>query len=354
MAEYYFVLPSFDDLNDSQKAAVVDKSAIGLSGGPGTGKSVVSLWRHIINYTKENPVNSQLLTFTTTLAYYLKSCCKTKNEQCANAVDSIQNWYYKHAVSKHEIIIDEAQDMSIEFNKGLLQYSTIVSYGADNQQILKSNSVNSDGSFNLDVCSPENELEILFKNPIHRLDKNYRSTQRIMQLAKQFFGEAFIHHQIIDGLSGKVGDLPRLIITGGDLSKQNKAILDIIGQYQSDDVINIGVLQPFANPPGGGKEHLTARFYHDLIKEKFDCSYYESSMQGLVEIKNIHITPFKSAKGLEFDVVIIPNIHLAHASYRVVNWRDFFVGVTRAKSQLILLSDNDIPTMTNFVEKVIL
>lgn len=71
MAEYYFKLPDFEKLKTPQKSAVADTSAIALSGGPGTGKSVVSLWRQILNHSKDIPVRSQLLTFTTSLAYYL-------------------------------------------------------------------------------------------------------------------------------------------------------------------------------------------------------------------------------------------------------------------------------------------
>lgn len=354
MADYYFSLPLFDDLNDSQKAAVRESKAIGLSGGPGTGKSVVSLWRHIINHTKENPTKSQLLTFTTTLAYYLKSCCKTQNKNSADSVDSTLNWYHNHRENKEEIIIDEAQDMPIEFNKNLLNLTKSVSYGADNQQILKANAFNTDGSYNLNECSPEENLSELLENPIHKLDKNYRSTQRIMKFAKQFFQNAFIHHQIIEGLADKIGDYPRMLITNGNVNKQNEAVINIIRQYNTDSAINIAVLLPFANMPWAGTEHWTANYYFNLLNGTFDCSYYDNTLNGLTEIKNIHITPFKSAKGLEFDVVIIPNFHLVNQRFRVVNWRDFFVGVTRAKSQLILLSDIDIPLVNQYVEKVIL
>ena len=52
MAEYYFSLPPFDNLSESQNQAVIDDNAIALSGGPGTGKSVVSIFRHILNHIR--------------------------------------------------------------------------------------------------------------------------------------------------------------------------------------------------------------------------------------------------------------------------------------------------------------
>ena len=73
-------------------------------------------------------------------------------------------------------------------------------------------------------------------------------------------------------------------------------------------------------------------------------------------MNNIHITPFKSAKGLEFDAVIIPCFDaLLNIDYfRRIDWKDFFVGVTRAKSRLFLFSNNDIPQYRDYVERVFL
>ena len=68
-------------------------------------------------------------------------------------------------------------------------------------------------------------------------------------------------------------------------------------------------------------------------------------MEEFKSLERIHITTYKSAKGLEFDTVIIPNFD----SY---NWfinnadnfseNDFYVALTRAKLNLFLLCKNDI------------
>ena len=53
---YYFELPIFGDLTTNQKLALEEDEAIALSGGPGTGKSVVALLRVVrltmLFYTK--------------------------------------------------------------------------------------------------------------------------------------------------------------------------------------------------------------------------------------------------------------------------------------------------------------
>lgn len=50
MSGYYFNLPREEDLTIGQQIALEEPNPIAISGGPGTGKSVVSLWRHIRNY----------------------------------------------------------------------------------------------------------------------------------------------------------------------------------------------------------------------------------------------------------------------------------------------------------------
>ena len=47
---YYFYLPVVTHLTVDQQRAVDIPESLALSGGPGTGKSVVCLWRHIRNY----------------------------------------------------------------------------------------------------------------------------------------------------------------------------------------------------------------------------------------------------------------------------------------------------------------
>ena len=112
MAGYYFNLPQITDLTIPQQAALDDSGQIALSGGPGTGKSVVSLWRHISNYISNPVKRSLLLTYTTTLKEYLKACCRSQNEEAAEMVaTSIKSKSEIHTYKFAEVIIDEAQDL---------------------------------------------------------------------------------------------------------------------------------------------------------------------------------------------------------------------------------------------------
>jgi DNA helicase IV len=355
MADYYFALPPITSLTDPQQAALNELKPIALSGGPGTGKSFVSLWRHISNHQRQSPIKSQLLTFTTSLAYYLKANSATQNSEAANFVDSTTNWYANRAENRIEIIVDEAQDMPLSFYEDetkLRQFSSRISYGADDKQILKSGAKNVDGTFNINVCSPESELIRVIGNEVFPLDQNFRNSKSILQFARTTFNDAYIPMAELNSC-GEIGDKPIFYITNNDIEKQNNTIIDIISQFNATEH-NIGILTPLANTPWPNGEILTARYYYNFLKDKFDCSFYDNTVHdgnGMQSMKNIHITTFKSSKGLEFDTVIIPCFDLFNAKFRVISWRDFFVGVTRAKNNLFLFSSRELPTLNSVIDK---
>ncbi|MBO4806549.1 MAG: ATP-binding domain-containing protein [Paludibacteraceae bacterium] len=341
MAGYYFNLPAITQLTIPQQAALNETRPIALSGGPGTGKSVVSLWRHISNYEKDK--RSLLLTYTTTLKQYLKACCEGKNTKAAlNVGTSYRN---RPCTNWSEIIVDEAQDLEIGYYMDIRQYGS-VSYGADDSQILYPNH-----------CSKQADLESLFPtNVSYVLNKNFRSTQRIMQFARQAFPSAVISQRIIDSLNGNLGEWPVLLISNGDKyetsnSKQDEAIVQIVNSYHSD-AHNIAILVPFEKD---------VRVIESVLNNRFNYSsycgddYYKTG-HGCGRILNIHITTFKSAKGLEFDTVIIPNFHKYReicGSYNT-DWNDFYVACTRARSNLYLISNYDLPNLNSVTDKQVL
>jgi DNA helicase IV len=339
MAGYYFNLPQITQLTISQQAALNETKQIALSGGPGTGKSVVSLWRHISNYKRGK--RSLLLTYTTTLAKYLSACCITQNPNAASNVKTSLRGKPKSGSFLHEIIIDEAQDLPISYYNDIKSVAN-VSYGADDSQILYP-----------DNCSKQSELKSLFgSNVDYVLDKNFRSTQRIMQFAKAVFPDAFIPQSIIDGLENNVGELPVFLIFNGNRfdktnDKQNNSIIKIINSFRSD-THNIAILVPWKNDVTVFESVLNDNGITDF------SIYYEDAIRfssGCGTIKNVHITTFKSAKGLEFDTVIIPNFHkyIDICGSFNTEWQDYYVAVTRARSNLYLLSNNDMNQLKNSV-----
>jgi DNA helicase IV len=351
MAGYYFSLPQITQLTIPQQAALNETKPIALSGGPGTGKSVVSLWRHISNYRQGK--KSLLLTFTTTLTSYLKSCCESLNTNASVNVKTAYKGKPRKGSHWDEIIIDEAQDLPIAYYSDIKSIAK-VTYGADDSQILYP-----------DKCSKQSDLrEIFGSNVEYVLDKNFRSTQRIMLFAKNAFPDAYIPAATISGLSSNVGEKPTMLISGlnewndseGKYSisntKQNDSIIQIINTFKSD-THNIAILVPFKN-------YVLA--FETILKDNNidDFSiYYEDDERfpnGAEKIKNIHITTLKSAKGLEFDTVIIPNFnkYTQICGRFNIKWEDYYVGVTRARSNLYLICELGMSQFDSVTDKSIL
>ena len=346
MSGYYFNLPLITDLTTGQQAALDEPNPIAISGGPGTGKSVVSLWRHISNYVDPHGSNrayskprkkSLLLTYTTTLAQYLAGCCRTKSSAAAKNVRTSLKGKPKSFEHWDEIIVDEAQDLPNSYYYDIEDMAP-VSYGADDSQILYP-----------DSSSTQEELQDIFPdNEEYVLDRNFRSTYNIMQFARRTFPMAVIPQSLMNALRGNMGEKPSLMISDGEKYdktnyKQNQAIIEVINSFH-EDTHNIAILVPWKSDVLVFEEVLNDNGIDDFSVYYDDRNRFPS---GAEEINNIHITTFKSAKGLEFDTVIIPNFHRIDeilGSFKT-DWQDFYVAVTRARSNLYLISNYNMPQL---------
>jgi superfamily I DNA/RNA helicase len=199
----------------------------------------------------------------------------------------------------------------------------MVSYGADDQQILYP-----------EQATTQEELANIFENnQKYFLDENFRNSYEIMLFIKAFFKRRVIDQNILDRLlqEGKRSRKPRLLISNS-INKQEEAIIDIINNFNSA-THNIAILVPFKDD---------VERYSMLIENAgILCSSFSSSNESINKIENIHITTFKSSKGLEFDTVIIPNFETALSNVtksRIITSNDYYVAITRAKRNLYLIS----------------
>ena len=391
---YKFSLPVYDDLNARQKRAVSDEGSVAITGGPGTGKSVVSVWRHMINY-RTNRRKSILLTYTKSLKYFLAESIRNYRDPeddeikkqrtllSASHVNLAHSW---ERASFDEIIIDEAQDLPEnelvtlcypsnyrcpnnnfrnvykqidEFNppinnynsgdkyeyegveyevfrwrKGYLRYITldtrIVSYGADNNQIVYPKR-----------ATTEERLEELFPNANkHKLYRNYRNTYCILNFAKHALNYNIDNSTLERLKEENYGREPMLKLTETN-DQQNNSILEIVNEF-NDGETNIAILLFFKN-----QFEDISRF---LKKNNVTFSKYNSNNDRFDRIDNVHLTTFKSAKGLEFDVVIIPEfdgyLRLIRNTNYNVNSEDYYVAFTRARRNLFLIGNNDVGIST--------
>lgn len=325
---YSFKLPKVVDLTIAQQTAVYQTKPISLSGGPGTGKSVVLLWRHISNYDTRRR-KSLLLTFTKTLEFYLASTAKTENSYSGNEISRTRFWTGKTFERKFydEIIVDEAQDVVLDKYQIINKFSSMVTYGADPHQSLYISKAELQKLI-------EGLADLFSTNKHYQLDENFRNTTEIIQFVRALFPNRKIN------LSNKKGVKPFLIVANSK-TKKNQALFDVINQLKSPSH-NIAILVPKAED---------VVIYFDLISNSgilkntvVKCSKYSTIDSEIDSIENIHITTFKSSKGTEFDTVIIPdfgemeNIINDNDKYKMIDEGDYYVALTRARRNIYLIS----------------
>lgn len=318
---YYFNLPLITQLTTDQQAAVDETESLALSGGPGTGKSVVCLWRHIRNYATDSK-KSLLLTYTKTLEHYLRQSAQSQNQESANNIDRTFWWLTHNASNYDEIIIDEGQDVGINKYNRIKEFSENVSYGADDAQSLYE-----------EGCTPEQLTNLFPYNEEYTMHKNFRNSKEILIFTRSIFPNILIPQSTITN-SIETGLMPIMKITGWDEDEELDQIMGIINDF-AGDTHNIGILVPSQN---------AVNKYFNLINDELDtdkeCTKYESDMDDFDGLSGIHITTFKSSKGTEFDTVIIPNFDsfdwMINNTDRISE-KDYYVAFTRTKTNLFLI-----------------
>jgi DNA helicase IV len=311
---YFFRLPVITDLTVQQQAVLNEPNAIAVSGGPGTGKSVVSLWRHIQNHSMGRR-NSLLLTYTVSLESYLRSSALSENASAGTNVDRTYRWTSDNPPNHfEEIIIDEAQDVNRQKYQQINGLTDMVSYTADDNQILYPNN-----------ATTENQLQNIFNNTSFTLRANYRNTRELVRFIKSLYPQSIISP------GQESGPKPQVICSNNINDNQTLIIKEVIDLFE-EETHNIAVLVPLEN-------HV--HYWHSELKNSgYTCSKYVNTEEEMSVIQNIHVTTYKSCKGLEFDTVIIPNFDRFESFVEildVVEKNDFYVVLTRSRSNLILI-----------------
>ncbi|MFT4019163.1 MAG: hypothetical protein QM668_19525 [Agriterribacter sp.] len=333
---YYFNLPLITELTPDQQRAVDETNPLALSGGPGTGKSVVSLWRHIRNHST-GLRNSLLLTYTKTLEHYLRASANTQDVNAGNNIDRIFWWLSHNATDYEEIIIDEAQDIGRLRFERFFNYSNNISYGADQRQsiYLSQDELN-------ELLNWFNTDQRFQGNVPVTLSRNFRNSKEILLFTRSVFPNFMIPQNTINGAT-PTGLKPIMKLDiGWDIDGQADEIVDIITDFQSD-THNIAVLVPTQNMVESYYNAIRGKLAANIALTKFRAE--DDNFEGL---SGIHITPFKSSKGTEFDTVIVPEFDKYTwfmQNGHTVKENDYYVAFTRTKSNLFLLCRNGFPNI---------
>ncbi len=334
---YYFNLPIITQLTNHQQAALDETKPIALGGGPGTGKSVVCLWRHIRNYATGTK-KSLLLTYTRTLEHYLRQSAFDKNQEASVNINRTNEWTGQNFNRRNydEIIIDEGQDVFIDRYEIIKNYSETISYGADQFQSL--------------FLSKEQLTELFswfrqnFNNEEFTLIENFRNSKEILEFTRSVFPDILIPQNTINQ-ARVTGVKPILKILGNNDERELESIMSIIDDFASY-THNIGILVPSQNMVNSYFERINNR-----LEWSQECSKFQAEMGDFQGLSGIHITTYKSSKGTEFDTVIMPNFDSFDFMIKdpkiPVTENDYYVAITRAKTNLFLICRNN-PNMGYF------
>ncbi len=344
MGKFQFWLPTNANLTRMQRQAIDSEEPIFLCGVPGTGKTVVSIKR--LQNTADNGKKGIIFT-------YGKLLRKTIEEKLENnskmPVENIHNWmwesqgngkrrYFEVMIKDEninstiellkskgkiydEILVDEGQDLSLNTYKILKELTLGLSISADNAQQINNRN---------EATNEEKIIELFPSLRKFELDVVFRSAYEIYRFAIQFVpnskraNDSILLERLKRNNSG--ADKP-FVWLENDLNSVYNSIKDIIDENPTD---NIGILF---------EKILHVDEAEKKISQDYDVSIYHNQEVIPSQLNNIIITTFKSAKGVEFDIVIIP--YFSDGAMNIPE--EYYVGATRAKNQVHFLAIKNIP-----------
>ena len=364
MAKFEFRLPSQDDIRNSTNGQIMlsiinndyDEKFSLVTGCPGSGKTTVSIFRLI--RLANNGKSTILLTYQRMLKVAIENLL-AKQGISSSKVNTIHSWFPKTTgkllgfsnqdnklsaseienalrgkVSNMELILDEAQDLEERVFQAFPKVFGRMTIGADNDQQMHEGSGASETAIKRQINHSSNEFTLQF---------NYRNTYQIYNFARYFVPNSpkANDNQTLSALKRykNNGDLPEMLKFNGQSDMQSR-LKTIIENYKG---FNIGVLFPFKNQ---------VESYHSIISGfGFECSKYYAEMSEAEksktenDLKSILVTTFISAKGMEFDIVIMPEFDSIRNTDEAK--RQAYVGCTRAKNRLVIMYTGSKPSILN-------
>lgn len=381
MPEFRFTLPAIGALYTDQRLAYDPRESVLVAGGPGSGKTVITIFRFLRAVGDEQDM--MLFTFHNTLIYTIRGMLKERSEELFGELDEerindiVENrlatffkWHYKNirffneretndVVGANfrryiqqkrngrkfdEIFYDEGQDLPPNVYSKAGELSEIVTVGADRAQ-------------NYREYYPEDKLEDIILESLQEqieidpyyLGGNHRNTREIFDLAKKFVPDD-LRIQGVDSSKLRGGNSPQ-IETNLSIQSQLDYIRTII---ENNPASNIGILVHFKDDVELIKRDLEQNGYScalDAPEEK-SFSYYYNKMDSRDEetlkkqLRTPFIATFESCKGLEFDIVVMPFFELSNVAMEKLNGRGrpwatrshYYVAVTRAKNDIFILA----------------
>jgi len=302
-----------------------------VTGVPGSGKTTVTIMRaeRLINQNKRIKV----FTYQNLLRISLKNI---STQALQSKIFGFYDWYYSNfgflnreatetemitAMANEpvidEILIDEGQDFEERIFRSLLPKCRRMTVGADNAQRVHKRGIL--------AAAIRQELERTRTTVPVRLEYNYRNTFEIYNFARYSMpdNERANNPIALRLMPRGNGNMPVIIQVLSDEEKFNR--LRVILENAGDR--NIAVLLYH--------QAEVDSYFNKISGMGFSCTKHHNRAQAGGNIENILVTTYKSAKGLEFQVVVMPDMHTAMDTEEKTA-EHYYIGCTRAKESLYL------------------
>lgn len=347
-------LPNWEDLSKDEQVPIANLPLNGkyiVTGGPGTGKTILALYRAAKLKSANNDGNSSVsfLVYNKTLRDYLKQAVKEVGLDESD-VNNWHPWFYKyyptiahssvpevkpyepdwdiinennHVFSKtqfNHLILDEAQDLPKDLLRILHQVSKFATvFADDNQSINRKSTV---------IAEIVNLFDAQGKR--YHLSRNYRNSKQIFNVANLFY-------------TGNRNEIPAECYRNGVspvmLKGNFQSIIQFISNFADNDPTkNIGVFLP--------RIEAVNNYYKALSKlcKSAVVQFYAHNNTQDFDFNNtgVKVISYSSSKGLEFDAVFIPEIDTDFfLSSDVTLSNQLYVCSSRARSELFFSSEKD-------------
>jgi superfamily I DNA/RNA helicase len=306
-----------------------------ITGVAGSGKTTVSIMR-----AERLVIMSKKILLVTYQDLLVESLKNIASNRLAPHITKFHKWYYRKTNGQmvddkdqetmlqdlincdeyDEVIIDEGQNFDAKIHRTLIEKCTKITIGADNAQKVHEYGIKAD-----EIKAIMAKKGKLLPIP---LQYNYRNTFEIYNFARSFVpnNERANNNLAIDKIPKGRGQTPTVFVVPDENTRL--AQLNILLRDAGDR--NVAVLVY--------KIEEVEEYYRIISSELgIPCTMHHNKNHVGNNIENVIVTTFKSGQGLEFQVVIMPNMETAkNTAYKTDE--HYYVGCTRAKENLFLIT----------------
>ena len=344
-----------------------------VTGCAGSGKTTISIYRLIRLNNQGERV--KLLTFQNMLVAFIKNCVVNNKSKLADIIDdsikedriaTFHSWFHRlhnfpfevnnppsieeiHQIfrqkgfkqnSATELLIDEGQDLPLWIYKVLPAYYSRFLVSADTTQQLRPELPLDHVEQIRRIIDNDNGND---RSRHYQLGQNFRNTYETYCFARQFLPredyQEVWDENIVRRLEKKRHGRKPMVIPYTDINTRNEHMRKIL----NNAVGIVGILCPL-----GPKQYNSAEaagMMHTLLTSwGIQATLYHNKLSPPKpqDLRRYIVTSYISAKGLEFDTVIIPRINFfrhPETDEKTRIRQELYVACTRTRSRIYVYRD---------------